>query len=44
VPPEIVAVEVIVPDRVAPATIGVVNVLLVRICSLVVPTTAPVAP
>ena len=54
VPPEIVAVDVNAPLIVAPAivgvvkepvvTVGLVSVLFVRVCVLVVPTTAPVAP
>ena len=41
VPPEMVAVEVTVPVRVAPLIVGVVKVLLERVCDFVVPTTTP---
>ena len=43
VPPVTVAVLVIVPDKVAPLTTGVVNVLFVSVCVAVVPTTTPSA-
>jgi len=44
VPPLIVAVEVNVPDIVAPLMVGVVKVLFVNVCDPPVPTTSPVTP
>lgn len=41
VPPEIVAVEVTVPVSVAPLIVGVVKVLLARVCAFSVPTITP---
>jgi len=44
VPPLIVAVEVKVPDIVAPLIVGVVKVLLANVCAPLVPTTSPDIP
>ena len=44
VPPLIVAVDVKVPDIVAPLMVGVVKVLLANVCAPLVPTISPVTP